>query len=138
MDEDEEEMLRQALLMSMNDNAPSSMEQETAPAAQAKKEEAQDEEEDEDAKALALALAMSQEEEVPAPAAAPSSSGAAAAAPPAGCFLDPNYVNELLEGIEGVNMDDPQIKSLLAQFPPDSKPGDGPDSKKQKKEDEEK
>jgi 26S proteasome regulatory subunit N10 len=131
--DDDEELLRQALLMSMNDNPPEAGETSAAQ----EQPGAEDEDEDEDAKALALALAMSKEEEEPAPTG--SATSAPSSQPPIGGFLDPSYVNELLEGIEGVNMDDPQIKALLAQYPSsDTKPGDGPDSKKQKKEDEDK
>jgi 26S proteasome regulatory subunit N10 len=132
-DDDDEELLRQALLMSMNENP---LEPGETNAAQ-ERTGAEDEDEDDDAKALALALAMSKEEEEPAPTGSASSAPSSQA--PAGGFLDPSYVNELLEGIEGVNMDDPQIKALLAQYPSSgTKPGDGPDSKKQKKEDEDK
>jgi len=130
VEDDEEELLRQALLMSMNDNAPGATADESAAAAPAMEEE----DEDEDAKALALALAMSQEEDE---ASAKPAERAPAAAAPSG-VLDSAYVSELLEGIEGVDMDDPQIRALLAGSSGANASAEGPDSKKQKKEGEEK
>jgi len=130
---DEEEMLRQALLMSMNDQAAQT------PAKKDTAVEAEDDEDDEDAEALALALAMSREDDQEAAVAnKPPASAAHPSTNPDFQFLDPNYVNELLEGIEGVNMDDPQIQALLQQYPSDKPPSDNPDSKKQKKDGDEK
>ena len=109
-------------------------------------------EEDDEAAAIARAIAMSQEESAPAPS---TSSGAAtttsAAPPPASTgpappaqFSDPAFVNQLLEGLPGVDLNDPNIQQMLASLtdPSFSAGGDaqagGDGSKKPKKEDEKK
>merc|ERR1719152_742145 len=81
---------------------------------------------------LALAMSMSQEPATPAPAPAapapapaaapeaptkaPAPAAAAAAAPAAdvsAAFLDPSFVNQLLEGLPGVDPNDPKIKAAM-------------------------
>ena len=84
-------------------------------------------EEDDEAAAIARAIAMSQEE----------------SAPPAQ-FSDPAFVNQLLEGLPGVDLNDPSIQQMLASlsdpnFASSSSGADAGDgSKKPKKEEEKK
>lgn len=112
--DEEEAMLAEAILLSMKG-------EEGAGAGG----EAQDEEdEDDEARQLALAMAMSQEEEEGG--AQPEEEKP---------FLDPQYVNQLLEGLEGIDTNDPAIQALLQQQQQQPPPSE-PNSKKPRKEEE--
>ncbi|KAH9249650.1 hypothetical protein BASA81_012619 [Batrachochytrium salamandrivorans] len=105
-DDEEEAMLAEAILLSMKGEGGGE----------------EEEDEDDEARQLALAMAMSQEEE---------EEGAQAGKEEEKPFLDPQYVNQLLEGLEGIDKNDPAIQALLQQQPPE------PNAKKPRKEDQE-
>jgi 26S proteasome regulatory subunit N10 len=128
---DDEALLQEALRMSMGGG-------EAAAAADDQIEEvAADEDDDDEQEALRLALAMSTEQPPTA---------AAAAVPPASsttnsAFMDPAFVQQLLDGLPGVDLNDPSIQEMLASLAQPSSPptgGGAPNPKKQKEGDDEK
>ena len=118
---EEEALLQQALAMSMNENEPPAAEEDSKPAASMETEE-----EDDEAAAMQLALQMSlaqAEEET-----------AAAKEEPKQQFQDPQFVNQLLGSLPGVNPNDPAIQSALSNIQKD----DDEDDKKKEAEDDKK
>lgn len=138
-EDDEEEMLRRALLMSINENAAEQQQTQTqtstATTTTASVEEGREvDEDDEEARQLEMALAMSQEEDATihtpnAPVMATSTTTPTGASD-AQLFMDPSFVNELLEGLDGVDLNDPSIQALLASMKEDTS---SENAKKQKK-----
>ncbi len=111
---DEDAMLQQALAMSMADAQPK--EEETSAPAEASMEE------DDDDAAMQMALAMSMAD-------------AEGASEGAQTFQDPQFVNQLLGSLPGVDPNDPSIKDALEQLnksnSSDKKDGDDKDDKKE-------
>lgn len=143
IDVDEEEMLNQALTMSLKEPEVSSSDAPQSSSGEAVS--ANDAEDDEEARMLAMALAMSQAEEQGTSietGTKEGSSAASASAPAAKAeqpvqpdgFFDASYVKELMEGLGDVDINDPQIQQVLAQMAAaqPKPPADGPDSKKSK------
>jgi len=64
---------------------------------------------------------LSQEQETAAAAADASSAAKAATGGSTEMFLDPSYVSQLLEGLEGVDKNDPAIQALLNRSQPSDK-----------------
>jgi 26S proteasome regulatory subunit N10 len=120
-EEDEDDMLAKALAMS-----------------QAEGGEAMDTNDSDEALQLALQMSMQAEEPAtpaPAPAPAPAPVVTPAPAPAAdasAAFLDPAFVNQLLEGLPGVDPNDPKIKAAMESIK------GGSDDKKDDKKDEDK
>lgn len=117
---EEEALLQQALAMSMNEHEPPSAQEDSKPAAAASMET----EEDDEAAAMQLALQMSlaqAEEET-------------AKEEPKQQFQDPQFVNQLLGSLPGVNPNDPAIQSALSNIQKD----DDEDDKKKEAEDDKK
>ena len=113
---DEDAMLQQALAMSMADALPKE-EEATAPLETAM-------EEDEDDEAMQMALAM-------------SVADGASDAPSAGesqQFQDPQFVNQLLGSLPGVDPNDPSIKSALENLEKSNQDNDDKDDKDDKDE----
>lgn len=106
---EEEALLQQALAMSMNENEPAppaaAAEEDSKPSAASMETE---EDDDDEAAAMQLALQMSlaqAEEET-----------ASSEEKPKQQFQDPQFVNQLLGSLPGVNPDDPAIQSALANI----------------------
>jgi len=127
---EEEALLQQALAMSMNENEPPSQESAAAAAQDSKPAAASmDTEDDEEAAAMQLALQMSlaqAEQEKP--------SGDSKAGDGKQQFQDPQFVNQLLGSLPGVNPNDPAIQSALQNM----KKGDDDDKDKKKDADDKK
>lgn len=99
---EEEALLQQALSLSMNENEPTSSEtakEDTKPAAAAM------ETEDDEVAAMQMALQMSMQQE--------SNEGEKSGEGEQQQFQDPQFVNQLLGSLPGVNPDDPAIQSAL-------------------------
>ena len=99
---EEEALLQQALAMSMNENEPPSAQDDSKPAAASMETE-----EDDEAAAMQLALQMSiaeAEGETPKEESKPQQ------------FQDPQFVNQLLGSLPGVNPNDPAIQSALSNM----------------------
>ena len=111
---EEEALLQQALAMSMNENEPkpSEEEEDAKPAA----ETAMDE--DDEAAAMQLALQMSMQTDQ----AADDNDGAPQ-------VNDPNFVNQLLGSLPGVDPNDPAIQNALQNLRGKKKDGDNDDDK---------
>lgn len=101
---EEEALLQQALAMSMNENEPSPVEdtEDGKPAAM-------DTEEDDEAAAMQMALQMSLQQD----AAAAAETDAHEDEGQSQQFQDPQFVNQLLGSLPGVNPNDPAIQSAL-------------------------
>jgi len=114
---EEEALLQQALAMSMNENEPkpSAEEEDSKPAAAAM-------EEDDEAAAMQLALQMSMQTEQASEGKKEETEGGQQ-------FQDPQFVNQLLGSLPGVNPNDPAIQSALQNLQGDKKE-DGEDKKK--------
>ena len=110
---EEEALLQQALAMSMNENEPTSesKEEDSKPPSSMETEGVDDE-----AAAMQLALQMSMQEESSA-AAGEAKSGEGEQQQ----FQDPQFVNDLLGSIEGVDPNDPHIQSALRNLNQDDK-----------------
>jgi 26S proteasome regulatory subunit N10 len=91
---EEEALLQQALAMSMNENEPTSAEEDNKPAA-TEDVEMEDDDEDEDA-AMQMALQMSLQQQEPASE-----------------FQDPSFINQMLGSMPGVDPNDPEIQEAL-------------------------
>lgn len=107
---EEEALLQQALAMSMNENEPApasadGTEEDRKPAAAASMDTEEDGDDDE-AAAMQMALQMSLQEEAGAGPGGDSKDDRQQ-------FQDPQFVNQLLGSLPGVNPDDPAIQSLL-------------------------
>jgi len=134
--QEDDSLLAEALRMSMAAEAPQPSSSAAAPAPPVAQAEAasgsggHDDEDDEEA--LRLALEMSQAQDTAPATAAPRA--AAAPAPAAdSAFADPAFVQQLLDGLPGVDINDPAIQDILAslqQPPPDN--SSLPNAKKQK------
>ncbi|KAL3936932.1 MAG: hypothetical protein SGARI_002345 [Bacillariaceae sp.] len=112
---EEEALLQQALAMSMNENEPSSaQEEDSKPAA------AMDTEEDDEAAAMQMALQMSMQQDS-------EKAGDEAK------LQDPQFVNQLLGSLPGVDPNDPQIQNALSNIKDGDKKDD--DKKKEGKDD---
>ena len=101
---EEEALLQQALAMSMNENEPSADESkgdESKPAAMSEAMETEDDE----AAAMQIALQMSMQKD--------SDGKKEESADGQQQFQDPQFVNQLLGSLPGVNPDDPAIQSAL-------------------------
>jgi 26S proteasome regulatory subunit N10 len=99
---EEEALLQQALAMSMNENEPTSSEtakEDAKPAAAAM------ETEDDEVAAMQMALQMSMQQE--------SDQSEKTEGEQQQQFQDPQFVNQLLGSLPGVNPDDPAIQSAL-------------------------
>ena len=129
---EEEALLQQALAMSMNENEPApqqasaaAAEEDSKPAAASMETE---EEDDDEAAAMQLALQMSlaqaEEEDHKAKSGSGDESGK-----PKEQFQDPQFVNQLLGSLPGVNPNDPAIQSALSNIQKDD--GDEDDKKKE-------
>lgn len=103
---EEEALLQQALAMSMNENDPPAGEDAPAAAPAAADEDA----------AMQMALQMSMQ-----PEAEESKEQ----------FQDPNFVNQLLGSLPGVDPNDPQIQNALRQAKKDEEDKEGDESKKE-------
>eukprot|EP00534_Pseudo-nitzschia_fraudulenta_P001709 CAMPEP_0201120280 /NCGR_PEP_ID=MMETSP0850-20130426/4355_1 /ASSEMBLY_ACC=CAM_ASM_000622 /TAXON_ID=183588 /ORGANISM="Pseudo-nitzschia fraudulenta, Strain WWA7" /LENGTH=457 /DNA_ID=CAMNT_0047386359 /DNA_START=62 /DNA_END=1438 /DNA_ORIENTATION=- len=122
---EEEALLQQALAMSMNENEPQKPPAEEG-SGDSKPAASMETEEDDEAAAMQLALQMSLAEEAgsgEAKAAASSGDGKAAESgndddddDKKKQFQDPQFVNQLLGSLPGVNPDDPAIQSALKQL----------------------
>ena len=110
---EEEALLQQALAMSMNENEPTSSD-DSKPAAASM-------EEDDEAAAMQLALQMSMQTEQPKQEETGSGEQ----------FQDPEFVNNLLGNLPGVNPNDPAIQNALRNMNQDKKDGDDGDKKKE-------
>mmetsp|Transcript_11643 Transcript_11643/g.29459 ORF Transcript_11643/g.29459 Transcript_11643/m.29459 type:complete len:413 (+) Transcript_11643:301-1539(+) len=108
---EEEALLQQALAMSMNENEP---------AAEEAKPPMEEEDDDDEAAAMQLALQMSlaQAEEAPKQE-----------------FQDPQFVNQLLGSLPGVNPNDPAIQSALSNIADDEEDDKKPSGKEEDKKD---
>jgi 26S proteasome regulatory subunit N10 len=113
---EEEALLQQALAMSMNENEPaaaSESKEESKPAAAPM-------EEDDEAAAMQMALQMSMQAEQDNKEEAKSGEGEGQQQ-----FQDPQFVNQLLGSLPGVNQSDPAIQSALQNLNQgDKKDGD--------------
>lgn len=116
---EEEALLQQALAMSMNENEPTSSD-DSKPAAASTMEE------DDEAAAMQLALQMSMQTEQPKEEGGGGSGGSGEQ------FQDPEFVNNLLGNLPGVNPNDPAIQSALRNMNQDKKDGGGDDGDKKK------
>lgn len=118
---DEDALLQQALEMSMAETAPpaSATGDSTKLPAGADDAPMHDEEEDEDA-AMQMALQMSMQAD---------EGGNTASAQPPQQFQDPQFVNQLLGSLPGVNPNDPAIRSALENY---QAPKDNDDDKEGK------
>lgn len=123
---DEDALLQQAIAMSMNDNQSEAIETPASgkgdstetPAPAVTGGPKNDEEEDEDA-AMQMALQMSmQADESVAPSEQPPQQ-----------FQDPQFVNQLLGSIPGVNTNDPAIRSALENYQSSNENKDGDEKK---------
>lgn len=116
---DEDALLQQALAMSMAEtNDVDIAESDLKPAAVTSTAATQDEdpmEEDEDA-AIQMALQMSMQGETEADASAATPSTSAAASSSQQSFQDPQFVNQLLGSLAGVDPDDQTIKEALKKI----------------------
>lgn len=110
---EEEALLQQALAMSMNENEPTSAEEEDGKPAATEDVEMEDDDEDEDA-AMQMALQMSLQQQEPASE-----------------FQDPNFINQMLGSMPGVDPNDPEIREALrkAQEKKEEDSGDKDESK---------
>lgn len=117
---EEEALLQQALAMSMNENEPTSSEE--AAKGDAKPAAAAMETEDDEAAAMQMALQMSMQQE--------SNQGETSGEgeQQQQQFQDPQFVNQLLGSLPGVNPDDPAIQNALRNLQ-DKKDGDDKDKK---------
>ena len=109
---DDDEIMRQAIAMSMNDFPPETGASgagggEAAPPAAAFNFQGMDEDDADMQAALAMSMAES-DVAAPAPAPAPAANSLQAAA-----MADPNFVNELMEGLEGADAEDERVKQAL-------------------------
>jgi 26S proteasome regulatory subunit N10 len=119
---EEEALLQQALAMSMNENEPASesKQEETKPAAASM-------EEDDEATAMQAALQMSMQND--------QSEAKEGGEGQQQQFQDPQFVNQLLGSLPGVNPNDPAIQSALQNLNQgDSKEGDDKKEEGDKKE----
>jgi 26S proteasome regulatory subunit N10 len=118
---EEEALLQQALAMSMNENEPkeSGAEEEGKPAAAM--------EEDDEAAAMQLALQMSMQSE------AKKEEGKSGEGEQQQ-FQDPQFVNQLLGSLPGVNPNDPAIQSALQNLNQGDKKDDDKKKEAEKKE----
>jgi 26S proteasome regulatory subunit N10 len=115
---EEEALLQQALAMSMNENEPTSSEDAKE---DAKPASAAMETEDDEVAAMQMALQMSMQQE--------SNEGETSAeGEQQQRFQDPQFVNQLLGSLPGVNPDDPAIQSALRNLQ-GKKDGDDDDKK---------
>jgi len=129
LEEEMDEDLRQALAMSLGQEPAD----ESATGVDVLLPKTAGEEEDNDeARELAMALALSQME--PEPALTTSSTVKPSGETPAatGGFMDEDYVRQLTEGLDGIDVSDPSIQKIIAES---AKKDEEPDNKKQKKED---
>ncbi|KAL3913991.1 MAG: hypothetical protein SGILL_006275 [Bacillariaceae sp.] len=122
---EEEALLQQALAMSMNENEPA------AAAAQEETEDSKpaasmDTEEDDEAAAMQMALQMSLQQESEKAGEGAKSDGQQ--------FQDPQFVNQLLGSLPGVNPNDPAIQNALSNL----KDGEKKDDDKKKGDDDKK
>jgi 26S proteasome regulatory subunit N10 len=123
---EEEALLQQALAMSMNENEPtptaaSSEEEHSKPAA------SMDTEEDDEAAAMQIALQMSLQQE--------SNTGEESKTQTEQLQLqDPQFVNQLLGSLPGVDPNDPAIQNALSNLKDGEKKGEGKDGSDNKEE----
>lgn len=103
VNEEEEALLAEAILLSMKEDEETGETPLTAATTPAHKSDKQAEEEEDDELARAVALSQERDEEKQKEESQPRETG----------FLDPSYVNQLLEGLEDVDVDDPAIRELL-------------------------
>mmetsp|Transcript_5377 Transcript_5377/g.7383 ORF Transcript_5377/g.7383 Transcript_5377/m.7383 type:complete len:466 (-) Transcript_5377:216-1613(-) len=116
---DEDALLQQALAMSMGDSgsaAPEEAEDEKKPAAGDAMEE--DDEDEDAAMQLALQMSMNPSEE---PSSAAASGEAKAEGQQQQEFQDPQFVNQLLGSLPGVDPNDPGIQNALKTLNADDK-----------------
>lgn len=111
---EEEALLQQALAMSMNENEPTSADEGGSKPAATDDVEMEDDDEDEDA-AMQMALQMSLQQQQE----------------PASEFQDPNFINQMLGSMPGVDPNDPEIQEALrkAQEKKEGDSGDKDESK---------
>mmetsp|Transcript_27605 Transcript_27605/g.64810 ORF Transcript_27605/g.64810 Transcript_27605/m.64810 type:complete len:467 (+) Transcript_27605:255-1655(+) len=134
---EEEALLQQALAMSMNENEPPAQasapaEEDSKPAAAASMET--EEEDDDEAAAMQLALQMSLAQ-AEGDDRQTKSEDAAAGKPKEQQFQDPQFVNQLLGSLPGVNPNDPAIQSALQNMKKDDESeGDKKKEEEDKKE----
>jgi len=131
---EEEALLQQALAMSMNENEPAPQasapaEDDSKPAAAASMET---EEDDDEAAAMQLALQMSlaQAEEDDKKKES-GGGGGGDDGKPKEQFQDPQFVNQLLGSLPGVNPNDPAIQSALQNMKKDDETEDDKEKKKE-------
>jgi len=127
---EEEALLQQALAMSMNENEPKEggTEEDTKPAAAAAAASMETEEDDE-AAAMQIALQMSLQQ------AEEEGGGGVKTEDQKQQFQDPQFVNQLLGSLPGVNPNDPAIQSALQNL---NKDDDGKKKDDDKKEEDKK
>jgi len=128
---EEEALLQQALAMSMNENEPpppAAAEEDSKPSAASMETEEDDDDDEAAAMQLALQMSLAQAEEETASAEEKPKAQQQ--------FQDPQFVNQLLGSLPGVNPDDPAIQSALANIheeddakPEAKKEGDETDKK---------
>jgi 26S proteasome regulatory subunit N10 len=123
---EEEALLQQALAMSMNENEPKEggTEDDTKPAAVAAAASMETEEDDE-AAAMQLALQMSLQQ------AEEEGGGGVKTEDQKQQFQDPQFVNQLLGSLPGVNPNDPAIQSALQNLNKDDDEKKKDDDKKE-------
>ncbi|MGK3758287.1 MAG: 26S proteasome regulatory subunit N10 [Bacillariaceae sp.] len=123
---EEEALLQQALAMSMNENEPKEggTEDDTKPAATAAAA-SMDTEEDDEAAAMQLALQMSLQQ------AEEEGEGGLKTEDQKQQFQDPQFVNQLLGSLPGVNPNDPAIQSALQNMNKDDDDKKKDDDKKE-------
>jgi len=130
---EEEALLQQALAMSMNENEPTAQENsnetenESKPAAATVAASMETEEDDDEAAAMQLALQISLQQ-------AEEEEGAKKEKKQQ--FQDPQFVNQLLGSLPGVNPNDPAIQNALQNINKDD--GDGDKKKDDNKKEEDK
>jgi 26S proteasome regulatory subunit N10 len=122
---EEEALLQQALAMSMNENEPGTaaaqeQQEDSKPAA------SMDTEEDDEAAAMQMALQMSMQQESEKPGEESKSDGQQ--------FQDPQFVNQLLGSLPGVNPNDPAIQNALSNLKDGEKKDDDKKKDNDKKE----
>eukprot|EP00429_Kryptoperidinium_foliaceum_P000514 CAMPEP_0176010414 /NCGR_PEP_ID=MMETSP0120_2-20121206/4755_1 /TAXON_ID=160619 /ORGANISM="Kryptoperidinium foliaceum, Strain CCMP 1326" /LENGTH=408 /DNA_ID=CAMNT_0017343243 /DNA_START=148 /DNA_END=1374 /DNA_ORIENTATION=- len=117
---EEEALLQQALAMSMNENEPKPSEEDSKPSAEAAMEE------DDEAAAMQLALQMSMQTE--------QASEAKKDGEGQQQINDPQFVNQLLGTLPGVDANDPAIQNALQNLQGDKKDDDDKKKDDDKKE----
>jgi len=101
LEEDEDELLRQAIMMSLNPDNNAAAPMETQPTEQEPKKEPATQEPEKMETQTSTSVPSTQE---------PSTPGLGAV------MTDPTFVNDILKSLPGVDFNDPQIKSILAEM----------------------